>query len=196
MSWGTPRSLWILLALLGAAAFFVALAGCLPAFPSGPTPTGDPQRATPGGGTDGGTGAASDDPAVQHCVSTINSYRSQAGVPPIQLSSTLSMFSQAASEALAAGGAPHQYFIDASNSGTLFSSGFCGGAAENQAPGWQVTGSLNDTIDAVLQAMMAEGPGGGHHDNIVSAGNALVGVGLVVANGSLYFTNDFSPPCH
>ena len=123
-------------------------------------------------------------------------YRAQAGVAPLQLDAKLSMFSQSATQALASGGGAHQYFIDASNSGQLFSDGFCNGAAENQAPGWPVDGDENATIDAILSAMMGEGPGGGHHDNIVSSSNAIVGVGLVVQQGSLYFTNDFSPACH
>jgi hypothetical protein len=122
-------------------------------------------------------------------------YRAQAGVAPLQYDAKLSMFSTAASQALANGGAAHQYFLDAANSGQLFTDGFCNGAAENQAPGWAIQPDENGTIDAILASMMAEGPGGGHHDNIVSPSNGIVGVGLVVQNG-LWFTNDFSPPCH
>ncbi len=49
------------------------------------------------------------------------------------------------------------------------------------------------SIDAILASMYAEGPGGGHHDNMVDPKSTRLGVGLVVAGGSLSFTNDFSP---
>ena len=42
---------------------------------------------------------------------------------------------------------------------------------------------------------MDEGPGGGHHDNILNPKFASVGVGLVIKDGGLYFTNDFSNAC-
>ena len=192
---------WILLALLGAAAFCFALSGCLAAYSPTPDGPGSTSGASTGGGNSpadnpGAAGSSGSTSAAEHCVTTINKYRAQNGVPALQLDSRLSAFSSRASQALAAGGAPHQFFVDASNAGTLFSQGFCNGAAENQAPGWPVNGDENATIDAVLEAMMGEGPGGGHHDNIVGAGNAIVGVGLVVTNGQLYFTNDFSPACH
>ncbi len=75
--------------------------------------------------------------------------------------------------------------------------GFCSSAAENQAPGWPVNGDEDATIDAILKAMMDEGPGGGHHDNILAASSTRVGVGLVVdAQQQLWFTNDFSGSCH
>jgi uncharacterized protein YkwD len=174
----------------------ICLGGCLDPFPGGPQP---PDNGADGGGggadmtTQGGTGI---DPAAQHCVDVLNMYRSQAGVAAIKYDATLSVFSTKASQALAAGGAAHQYFIDASQSGTLFSSGFCGGAGENQAPGWAIQPDENGAIDSVLAAMMGEGPGGGHHDAIVSPSYGIVGVGLVVQTDGLWFTNDFSPPCH
>ncbi len=43
--------------------------------------------------------------------------------------------------------------------------------------------------------MMAEGPGGGHHDNIVNPAFVSLGVGLLVQDGGLYLTNDFSNAC-
>jgi hypothetical protein len=47
-----------------------------------------------------------------------------------------------------------------------------------------------------LKAMMDEGPGGGHHDNILAASSTRVGIGLIVDDQQqLWFTNDFSGPC-
>jgi hypothetical protein len=173
----------------------LSASACLDAYP-GPGP-GDGSSGSDGGaGGDLAGGNPGIDPAAQHCVDTINMYRAQAGVAAILYDARLSMFSTAASQALANGGAAHQYFIDAANSGQLFNDGFCNGAAENQAPGWSLQPDENGAIDAILASMMSEGPGGGHHDNIVGAGNGIVGVGLVIQSGGLWFTNDFSPPCH
>jgi uncharacterized protein YkwD len=131
------------------------------------------------------------DSAVQHNLDALNAYRAQAGAPPLRLSDALNMFATTGSEELANGGAAHGHF----GSSDVFASGFCHGAGENQAPGWDINGDENGTIDRVLKAMMDEGPGGGHHDNIVNPAFALVGVGLVVKDGGLYFTNDFSNAC-
>ena len=89
----------------------------------------------------------------------------------------------------------HQHFVTASQNGTLFSSGFDGAAAENQGDqnGW-MPGPEAGAIDQILAAMIAEGPGGGHHDAIVMPGYHKVGVGLLEDSANrLYFTNDFSP---
>jgi hypothetical protein len=174
----------------------VLLAGCLGSFSS---PTGNADLA--GSGGDGGSPGAdlaqmSGDPFVQHCLDQLNMYRTQNNVMPLYtLSPQLNAFAIAGTQALAAGGPAHGHFSDAANNGTLFSSGFCNGAAENQAPGWSITPDENGTIDAILLSMMNEGPGGGHHDNIVSPNYALVGIGLLAQNGQLWLTNDFSPPC-
>ncbi len=47
-------------------------------------------------------------------------------------------------------------------------------------------------IDVMLKLMMDEGPGGGHHDNMMNPKFRRVGVGLVDVGGRLYMTNDFS----
>lgn len=146
-----------------------------------------------GGGTSGGGGGVpADSPEVQHNLDALNAYRKDAGSPPLQLSGALNQFATVGSEQLADGGKPHGHF----GSSNVFANGFCNGAGENQAPGWSVeNGNTNATIDGILKAMMDEGPGGGHHDNILNPKFALVGVGLVIRDGGLYFTNDFSNAC-
>jgi len=123
----------------------------------------------------------------------LNGHRSQSGVAPLVLDAQLSTFAIAASRALADGGAPHGYF--SSQGSQLFKVGFCGLASENQAPGWPAGSDVNATITSALKAMMDEGPGGGHHDNIVDPRATRVGVGIVVQSNRLYFTNDFSGNC-
>jgi uncharacterized protein YkwD len=133
------------------------------------------------------------DPAVQHNLDQLNYYRAQAGVAPLQLSTQLDQFATAGDQALAAGGQAHAHFHAAGQDGSLWTSGFCHNAGENQAPGWPVSDE-NATVDAILKSMMDEGPGGGHHDNIVNPQFRLVGIGLI-DQGGLYLTNDFSAAC-
>jgi uncharacterized protein YkwD len=140
-------------------------------------------------GASGGATASSS--AAQHNVDALNEYRARAGAPPLARSDKLDQFATTGSDQLAAGGEPHGHF----GSSDVFASGFCSGAGENQAPGWPVNGDENGTIDHVLEAMMGEGPGGGHHDNIVNPHFATVGIGLIIKDGSLYLTNDFSNAC-
>ncbi len=47
-------------------------------------------------------------------------------------------------------------------------------------------------IALLLKLMIDEGPGGGHHDNMLNPKYRRVGVGLHYASGKLYLTNDFS----
>ena len=149
-----------------------------------------------GSGGAGGGGGTTADAHVQHNVDMLNMYRAQNGVAPLTLDDGLSTFSTTASDMLESSGQAHGYFMAQAGSGALWSQGFCNTAAENQAPGWPVNGDEDATVDAILQAMMDEGPGGGHHDNILAASSTRVGVGLVVdANQALWFTNDFSGSC-
>jgi uncharacterized protein YkwD len=163
-----------------------------------------PQGSGGGGGSGGGSagsgggggGSTNLDAHVQHNLDTLNMYRAQAGVGALVVDDQLSAFSTTGSMQLEATGMAHGYFAQQNNSGALWQQGFCGSAAENQAPGWPVNGNEDATIDAILKAMMDEGPGGGHHDNILASQSTRVGVGLIVdAQQQLWFTNDFSGRC-
>ena len=159
----------------------------------------DPGGGGGAAGAGGGGGGTNADAHVQHNLDTLNMYRAQAGVGALAIDDQLSMFSTTASNMLEATGQPHGYFMQQGASGGLGDQGFCSSAAENQAPGWPLSsygGDEDATIDAILKAMMDEGPGGGHHDNILAASSVRVGMGLVVdANQQLWFTNDFSGAC-
>jgi uncharacterized protein YkwD len=133
------------------------------------------------------------DPAVQHNLDQLNMYRAQNSAPPLQLTDALDTFATAGSQELAADNMPHAHFKNAGDA--IWQSGFCSGAGENQAPNWPIgAGGVDGAIDTILDAMMKEGPGGGHHDNIVNPDFRLVGVGLVM-QGGLFLTNDFSNAC-
>jgi len=130
-------------------------------------------------------------------------YRAKLGVAPLTLDTKLCTFAAAGSTELSSDHAPHQHFINAGNDGSLWTSGFKSGAAENQGDpsGW-TTLSKDATqnellqIEAIQKAMFDEGPGAGeahgHYTNMVNAQYKRLGVGLVEVSGKLYLTNDFS----
>lgn len=162
-----------------------------------------PQNGGGGGGGSAGSGGGGGAPSPgsadqhqQHNLDTLNMYRAQAGVAPLTIDDALNAFSTAAAMDLEATNQAHRYFMQAGQTGAIWQDGFCGSAAENQAPGWPTNGNEDAVIDAILKAMMDEGPGGGHHDNILASSSTRVGIGLVVdAQNRLWFSNDFSGSC-
>ncbi len=126
----------------------------------------------------------------------INAYRARAGLAPVALDPRLSAFALEGSRALLREGRAHGNFRRAARSGALFRvHGFSGHACENQGDprGWPPAADVRTQIDQVLVAMMREGPGGGHHDNLLHPRVRRVGIGLLTTpDGRLYLTNDFS----
>lgn len=70
----------------------------------------------------------------------------------------------------------------------------CGACGENQGDprGWRAE-PVSKQIDEILGGMMAEGPGGGHHDNMLNPRWHRLGVGVVNPGQTMYFTTDFAP---
>jgi uncharacterized protein YkwD len=135
-------------------------------------------------------GAASQQAHIQHCLDQLNAYRAQAGAPALTLDDDLNAFALAGSQELMQDHSAHAHFK--ADSSQLFALGFHS-LGENQGDpnGWMPMDE-DAAIDSILSAMMAEGPGGGHHDNILSTGFSVTGVGLIEdPSGRLYFTNDF-----
>jgi len=169
---------------------------------STPTPPADAgtDSATDSGSTTTDSGTTTGfDQFQMHNLATINAYRASIGVPPLVLDIALDTFAQAGSVELSKDHTPHQHFITAANNGTIWSSGFSGAAAEDQGDpnGWPVmssdpTQNELDQIDSIMAAMWAEGPTGGHYQNMANAVYTRLGVGLLEIKGSLYLTNDFS----
>ena len=132
---------------------------------------------------------------IQHNLQQLNAYRAAKGLAVLTLDAGLSDFARQGSIELMANHTPHKHFSDAGERSTLFGAdGFRSAAAENQGDpnGWTPM-PVNAAIDDILRAMIAEGPGGGHHDTILNPNLKRVGVGLVLnQRGQLYLTNDFS----
>ena len=159
--------------------------------------TSQQDAGSPGSG-DGGIFA---DPFAAHNVAVINQYRAGANLPPYVLDSTLSAFALAGAVELSMDHMPHQHFINAEAMGTLFipASGFRTAAGENQGDpnGWRITSTDPTTneltqIDQIQAQMYAEGPTGGHYQNMMSTKFTRIGIGLLEVANQLYLCNDFS----
>lgn len=135
------------------------------------------------------------DPRVRHNVEQINKYRAQKGLAPLLYDAKISAFARRGSERLARDHVPHAHFAE----NVQGAPGFGSRSAENQGDPHGVPAMDPDPvksgkkqIDVMLKLMMDEGPGGGHHDNMMNPKFRRVGVGLVDVGGRLYMTNDFS----
>jgi uncharacterized protein YkwD len=154
----------------------------------------DASAATAIEGSTACTGGSFPDAFEAHNLQALNAYRSDSGLSLYALDVQLSIFACAGSNELSVDHTPHEHFIMNVEAGTLLDeSGFKNAAGENQGDphGWVVEAE-NTQIDQILAAMYAEGPDGGHYQNMMSTMFKRVGVGLLEVDGGLYFTNDFS----
>lgn len=154
-----------------------------------------------GGGSPGGNGSPGGTPvsgtaAQDYNLQRLNYYRGLVGAGPLIMDTQLNSFALQGSQELLQNHTPHGHFQNAMTAGTLFTTdGFQSYAAENQGDphGWPVRADVNAQIDEILAAMWAEGPGGGHYENMIRGSLHRVGIGLLLdGTGKLYFTNDFS----
>jgi hypothetical protein len=170
---------------------------------SGTKDGGNPAVDSGSPAVDSGTPNDGFDQFQHHNLDVVNKYRATLSVPPLVLDKQLCAFALAGSQELSQDHIPHQHFINASNLGTIWQSGFTSAAAENQGDpnGWYVmasdpTTNELDQIDSIQLAMFNEGPGTGeahgHYTNMMNAQYRRLGVGLLEVNGQLYLTNDFS----
>ena len=136
-----------------------------------------------------------DDPLVHYNLDLLNEYRAHAGVKPLLYDAKISAFALAGSRELARDHEPHAHF-KAHGEGAP---GFGSRAAENQgdpngvpplAPDKVASGKKQ--IAVMLKMMFDEGPGGGHHDNMLNPKYRRVGIGIHEPGGTLFLTNDFS----
>jgi uncharacterized protein YkwD len=156
-----------------------------------------------GGGVDASTPNDGFDQFQHRNLDDVNKYRATLNVAPLVLDQQLSTFALAGAQELSQDHMAHQHFINASNNGTLWSSGFKSSAAENQGDpnGWPVKSqdaTQNELlqIDDIQKSMFDEGPGTGeahgHYTNMMNPKLKRLGVGLLEVSGHLYLTNDFS----
>lgn len=137
----------------------------------------------------------------RHNLAVINEYRAKKHLVPLRLSAQLSDFAEAGSVQLSHDHRAHGHFIDAGPS--KWSRGFRGRAAENQGDvdGWpRLADDPGENeiaqIDAIMKAMFDEGPGEGrahgHYEAMMNPAFRRVGIGVLMVDGMMYLTNDFS----
>jgi uncharacterized protein YkwD len=134
----------------------------------------------------GGTEGMTLGEARSHALMYVNGMRSLNGVGLVELDDALTAFAQEGSEQLARDHKPHGH-IEARRDD-------CRSCSENQGDpnGWRA-GPVDKQIDEIIAGFMAEGPGGGHHDNMLDRRWSRLGVGIANAGETMYFTIDFAP---
>jgi hypothetical protein len=135
------------------------------------------------------------DPLVRYNVERVNAYRAKKKLAPYLYDQKISDYAMAGSQQLSRDHAPHAHFKTLPR----HQPGFGSKAAENQGDPSGVPQLDPDKIkngqkqiDTMLELMFAEGPGGGHYDNMMNPELRRIGVGVFYSAGRMYLTNDFS----
>jgi uncharacterized protein YkwD len=132
----------------------------------------------------------------QSMFNLINNERAAAGLPLYTWSDTLANGARAHSNLMANGcGQLHQCPGEdpigtriLNEWGPVAGSWFVGENIHDRPP----APTYDDAVVQMHQDFMAEGPGGGHYDNIMSTNFQYVGVGIVIdAAGEAWLTEDF-----
>jgi len=169
------RNSWLAaLSLAGA-----LMAGCSSS-PSNPSPLGGPSPSPSPGPAPLPTQATSAD--LAYCVSETNRDRAIVGKPALHESASLESFAAAAAQSDAQSRSPHGY-AKTHASGTW---------AENEIPWWPLAsyGTVQAVMTQGIAQMWAEGPTGGHYQNIVGPYSQL-GCGVYIGNGEITVAMDF-----
>jgi len=119
------------------------------------------------------------------CVDEINRLRGTVGAAPLRRDETVEAFSNEAARVDGEAHEVHKHFRD-----TVGGNGVA--RAENEIPWWSLYdwGSVRTIVTRGLAIEWAEGPGGGHYDNMTGAYTA-VACGISIKNGEVTITQDF-----
>jgi uncharacterized protein YkwD len=153
----------------------------------GATPTQSPVSPPPSPTT------AGPDQYQQQLLDLINASRATVGLPPYPFSSL-----ESNGTATCVGSLGHS--VEMSQEGAIshdqFPADICVSfASAGENVGYTSGVSESDGIAETHQAMMNEGPSGGHYQNIMSSSFTTVGIGLYVDSaGTLWLTEDFVEP--
>jgi hypothetical protein len=135
------------------------------------------------GGDDGTSGG---DAAHQTCITETNKYRAMAGRAPVMHSPELEAYADEGAE-YDFSSSPHAHFSATQGGGIA--------AAENECPrqgGWTVPldGNLSTIVAECVAAFFAEGPGGGHYENMMGP-YAKLGCGIYAQGIGVTIIQDF-----
>ena len=127
-----------------------------------------------------GCGRGPFDTTPEACVEHINALRATKQLPPLARwdGNEDCADAQAASDSVT--GRAHGAFAA------------CPNLAQNECPGWSSLTGSNGIVPGCLDMMWAEGPGGGHYDNMTRSGYTMVACGFhVTPDGTVWSVQDF-----
>src|SRR5262245_2773695 len=153
----------------------MAAAGCTSSNASAPTSTSS------GGGAIGGGASTNLDAELTFCVNETNRYRAILGLSALSRSGALEDYAAAGAREDGLAHAAHQHFRSTNGGGMA--------RAENELPWWPST-SVHTVIQQGLATMWAEGPGGGHYENMRGPYTQL-GCGVFVNGTEITVVQDF-----
>ena len=137
------------------------------------------------GGGDGAPGDGGDSSAHAFCVDETNRYRAMHGRAPLARSAQLEAYANKGAE-IDFHGTPHQHFSSTNGGGIAF--------AENECPRWSLSqqgnGDMKMLVAACIAVFYAEGPGGGHYENMLGNYGTL-GCGIYESGGRATIIQDF-----
>ena len=119
------------------------------------------------------------------CVDEINRLRGTVGAAPLLRDESVEAFSNDAARVDGDAHEVHKYFRE-----TVGGNGMS--RAENEIPWWNLYdwGSVRTIVKRGLAIEWAEGPGGGHYENM-TGGYTSVACGISIKNGEVTITQDF-----
>ncbi len=120
------------------------------------------------------------------CLDTINACRASLNLKPVTWSKSLEAFADEGAKYDAGFGTAHGHF-------TKFSPRAVPSDAENAIPGWPLKNykTVGAVVQKGIQMMWAEGPGGGHYENI-KGDQTQVGCGIfVTTTDDVWIVQDF-----
>jgi hypothetical protein len=137
--------------------------------------SGNPSSPSPAKLANGGTTAD-----LTFCVTETNRYRGMVGRAALVENASVETFAAAAAQSDTQSGIPHGYY----------NSHIPGFSAENEAPEWLITSTIQNTIAAAIAAFWSEGVGGAHYQNMIGPYTQL-GCGLFVLGQSVTIVQDY-----
>lgn len=174
-------------------ALVTSLVACGPADDDLPVINTDDGDAASNGttGDDGVDGCSDCDPGEfaaerKFCVEFLNELRARQDRPPLTRAADLETCATSAAREDARSGQPHGHFRQ--TSGCDFTA-----IAENEVPGWPLSryDGVKGIVEAGAESMYAEGPGGGHYENIVGD-YTRAGCGIhVTADDEVWVVHNF-----
>jgi uncharacterized protein YkwD len=119
------------------------------------------------------------------CVEQVNGLRASVGAPALVQSDDMAAFSTEAARVDGEAHEAHKYFRETNG-------GNGAAMAENEIPWWTLGryGSVREIVRQGLAIEWAEGPGGGHYENITGRYSQM-SCGISIANGEVTVSQDF-----